>query len=602
MSGLTGVFSKIFGGAYKKQESVSGSISAGDLSKCLPSKEEIDLFDGPYSPGKPDKKEQVFSVIKSPSFSDKKNHSSVTKNVRLTFNSLKRFFRDAFEFVGNKFFSTRVSADALRNIKKNPVEIHPQFSEYDNPVDSPVLLSAIPSEKVGNQSDRKVSDDGSIQQGSISGQINRHGSIAPENKTEDDLPIWDFEDLKAAENSSAFSLPTPDQTLEFMEFHESYQEARNKNRVFEFGEINHGSLNYARYLMAEYKDKQLEGSARLEVGKLLESANALIIGDSDRKLANQMSDSGEILENIRHDLVDESPSEIAKKTDRDIFIDQSVQYFVSIFLLDNNFSLDKDDFNSMISDAKKFISWRQNWWQAIFTKDSLIYSPGFGEVNVKDAEKVYLEKNYKIIDKEYKEQYPLSEEDLLACRRFVEKFNNIKSNGTDEQKRLLDESDLQKYVDDFEKNFSVSANDDVGEAEQAPVTDSINHAGKVNDAAVTPVMQSTVRIRLDPRPNISDFPNLDEKEKAALIALLFPSHNTTDANNLLIKATDYFQSISNGFLPTDAEQKSSAIEMAHAWSNLDFFSKSSAIYLNQKFYDLNALLVVEKINKNFIEK
>jgi hypothetical protein len=179
-----------------------------------------------------------------------------------------------------------------------------------------------------------------------------------------------------------------------------------------------------------------------------------------------------------------------------------------------------------------------------------------------------------------------STNDLEVCKRFIEKYEQVKQIGSENQKEELDLLNLDKYIKDF-KNFYL-------DVQIVKIQEK-----KEENLKIERHVQDLSSIL----PEIIIFQSLNAEAIQALHTILAPELPMSSFQNIISEAKSYFSSIGNNLIIKDKD-RAAALVIADWWPKLNantkpITTKSETSNFFGQFDQLNTLLSVEKISNDF---
>jgi hypothetical protein len=300
---------------------------------------------------------------------------------------------------------------------------------------------------------------------------------------------------------------------------------------------------------------------------------------------------------------------VSERHDKDLlkkYLNEESQRFIQLFYPNNIGIQNQSEIDQIKNDTKTFLFWK-TLWSPIFTKSDLTVQNYESRLMKTPTEEekdlvanVFKAGEFKI----FNDHYLASDNDLHACKRFIEKYEQVKKIGSENQKEELDLLNLDKYIKDF-KNFYL----DVQIVKiQEKKEENLKIERHVQDI-------STIL------PEIIIFQSLNAEAIQALHTILAPELPMPSFQKIISEAKSYFSSIGNNLIIKD-EDRAAALVIAGWWPKLNvnakpittkseasnffgqfdqFFTKDPLPELKAipNFDKLNALLNVEKISNDF---
>jgi hypothetical protein len=192
----------------------------------------------------------------------------------------------------------------------------------------------------------------------------------------------------------------------------------------------------------------------------------------------------------------------------------------------------------------------------------------------------------------FNDHYLASENDLHACKRFIEKYEQVKQIGSENEKKELDLLNLDKYIIDF-KNFYLDVQIvKIKDKEK----ESLTIEKHVQD--ISPILSEIII-----------FQSLNSEEIQALHTILAPKLPISSFQKIMSDAKSYFSSIGNKLI-IDDQHRAAALGIAAMWSNSisnaqvvtsksetsDFFGQINTLFASDPLPKLEALPNFEKLN------
>ena len=355
--------------------------------------------------------------------------------------------------------------------------------------------------------------------------------------------------------------------------------------------IPDAAVGYAKYLIRTHDDNE----KIKDIPELLAMVKAAkdLVQEIERKepsffelgLDMQVNTKKEMKSNALFGVV------VSERHDKDLlkkYLNEESQRFIKLFYPNNIGIQNQSEIDQIKNDTKTFLLWKI-LWSPIMTKSELTV-----ENYVAASTETPTEEKKKAVANEFKEdeltgfnnKHLASTNDLEVCKRFIEKYEQVKQIGSENQKEKLDLLNLDKYIKDF-KNFYL-------DVQIVKIQEK-----KEENLKIERHVQDLSSIL----PEIIIFQSLNAEAIQALHAILAPELPMSSFQNIISEAKSYFSSIGNNLIIKDKD-RAAALVIADWWPKLNantkpITTKSEASNFFGQFDQLNALLSVEKISNDF---
>jgi hypothetical protein len=369
------------------------------------------------------------------------------------------------------------------------------------------------------------------------------------------------------------------------------------------------AVGYAKYLIRTHDDSE----KIKDIPELLAMVKAAkdLVQEIERKepsaieliLDMQVNTKKEMKNNALFGVV------VSQRHDKDLlkkYLNEESQRFIQIFYPKNIGIQNQSEIDQIINDTKTFLFWK-TLWSPIFTKSDLTIQ-NYESRLVKtptEEEKDLVANDLKAGEfKIFNDHYLASDNDLHACKKFIEKYEQVKQIGSETQKEELDLLNLDKYIKDF-KNFYL-------DVQIVKIQEK-----KEENLKIERHVQDLSSIL----PEIIIFQSLNVGAIQELHTILAPELPMPSFQKIISSAKSYFSSIGNNLIIKD-EDRAAALVIADWWPKLNantnpittkseasnFFGQFDQFFTIDpqpelkaipNFDKLNALLSVEKISNDF---
>ena len=348
------------------------------------------------------------------------NPSRSLEKIRAALNSVKSSVSNSYQFLHKLLFGVSIHSDAFRNINTpQDKTLHTEKKLMNDQTHEVEIMKSV------------VSDFGPVVL-----------ETAPESKHENfySEEYKNLNNINLDGNTKGYA--------EFMNFFEDFRKNRNENSASKVKEFSVDVLKFSEDLMQKHKDdKTISNNAEL---KSMLDAALLIVNASQAKSNEELkwADINKIFEETLPPTVNPS-SEQLKQRD----VNDKTEFILRAFYPEFEISKDTEEFKKIESDVKKFIGWQQLWSEVIMAESDadLNYVLDTASEDAKKKKISFVQKEKKIAIDALIEKHPMNADTKLACQKFTKLFKVIQMTGTENQKALLEDSDLQKYVKDFDE-------------------------------------------------------------------------------------------------------------------------------------------------------
>ncbi len=366
------------------------------------------------------------------------------------------------------------------------------------------------------------------------------------------------------------------------------------------------AIGYAKYLIRTHVDFEKIKDIP-ELLAMVEAAKNLV-QEVERKepsffelgLDMQVNTKKELKNNALFGVV------VSERHDKDLlkkYLNKESQRFIQLFYPNNIGIQNQSEIDQIKNDTKTFLFWK-TLWSPIMTKSELTvenYVAASTETPTEEKKKA-VANDFKAGEfKIFNDHYLASDNDLHACKRFIEKYEQVKQIGSENQKEELDLLNLDKYIKDF-KNFYL-------DVQIVKIQEK-----KEENLKIERHVQDLSSIL----PEIIIFQSLNVEAIQALHTILAPELPMPSFQKIISEAKSYFSSIGNNLKIKD-EDRTAALGVATLWAKLiannklraskpeesnffsQFFSRDLLAELKAfpNFEQLDSLLNIEKISIDF---
>ncbi len=297
---------------------------------------------------------------------------------------------------------------------------------------------------------------------------------------------------------------------------------------------------------------------------------------------------------------------VSERHDKDLlikYLNEESQRFIQLFYPNNIGIQNQSEIDQIKNDTKTFLFWKTLWSPIITKSEFTVQNHEAASTETPtEEEKDLVANDFKAGEfKIFNDHYLASDNDLHACKRFIEKYEQVKQIGSENQKEELDLLNLGKYIRDF-KNFYL-------DVQIIKIQEK-----KEENLKIERHVQDLSSIL----PEIIIFQSLNVEAIQALHTILAPELPMPSFQKIISETKSYFSSIGNNLKIKD-EDRIAALGVATLWAKLiannklraskpeesnlfsQFFSRDLLAELKAfpNFEQLDSLLNIEKISIDF---